>query len=86
MFIQPDVSPNADEMVEISEILKAKERRRKREQDVQTTNFEEAPLGESPSKAASKKKKRGHKDSRPNNAHSCVEDNTFKVILEFFLI
>ena len=83
MFLQPDVSLKADEVIEISEIPKNKERPRKREQDVQTTTVEETPLEESPSKTASKKKKRGHKDSRPNNAHSCVGDNTSKVILEF---
>ena len=86
MFLQPDVPPNADEVIEISEIPKTKERRRKREQYVQTTTVEETPLEESLSKAASKKKKRGHKDSRPDIAHSCVGDNTSKVILEFISI
>jgi len=71
MLLQPDVSPNANEVIEISEIPKSKERRRKREQDVQTTIVKETSLEESSSKAASKKKKRGHKDSRPNSAHSC---------------
>jgi len=85
MFLQPGVSPKADEVIEISEILKNKERRRKREQDVQTTSVKETPLEESPSKIESKKKKRGHKDSRPNSTHSCVGDNTSKVTLKFIL-
>jgi len=85
MFLQPGVSPKADEVIEISEIPKNKERRRKRGQDVQTTTVEETPLEESPSKIASKKMKRGHKYLRPNSAHSCVGDNTSKVTLEFIL-
>jgi len=72
-FLQPGVSPNANEVIEISEIPKSKERRRKREQDAHTTTVEQTPLEESPSKAASKKKKR-------------VGDNTSKIILEFVSI
>jgi len=65
---------------------KNKEHQRKREQEALTTTVEETPPEESPSKIVSKKRKRGHKDSKPNSAHSCVGDNASKIILELILV
>jgi len=52
------------------------------DQEAQSITLEETPLEESPRQTVSKKKKFGRKDSKPNSAHSCVGDNTSKVIIE----
>jgi len=43
---------------------------------------EATPTEESPDKLISKRRKRSHKDSKPNSANSCVGDNVSKVIIE----
>ena len=71
---------------------KNKERRKKRKQEAlgatkaldMTT--EKTPVEGSPEKSISKRRERSHKDSKPNNAHSCVGDNVSKVIIDPHLI
>ena len=76
------VPPEVVEIINASEAQKNKERRRKRKQEVLEMTVEAMPTEESPDKSISKRKKRSHRDSKPNNAHSCVGDNVLKVIME----
>jgi len=80
--MQLDAPSEAVEIINASEAPKNKERRRKMKQEVLEMTVEAAPTEESPDKTISKRKKRSHKDSKPNNAHSCVDDNVLKVITE----
>jgi len=85
-FLQLEVLPEAVEVVNAPEAPKNKERRRKRKQEVLEPAVEATPTQGSPDKSFSKRKTRSHKDSKPNNAQSCVGDNVSKVIIELHLI
>jgi len=80
--LQLGVPPEDVEIINASEVPKNKERRRKRKQEVLEMTVEATPTEESPDKSISKRRKRRHKDSKPNSAHSCVGDNVSKVIIE----
>jgi len=80
--MQLDAPSEAVEIINASKAPKNKVRRRKRKQEVLEMTVEAAPTEESPDKSISKRKKRSHKDSKPNSAYSCVGDNVSKVIVE----
>jgi len=83
IFFHLEVLPETVEAVEDApEAPKSKERRKKRKQEALGTTTEATPVEESPEKSISNKRKRSHKDSKPNSAHSCVGDNVSKVIIE----
>lgn len=86
VLLHPDILPEAIEVTTTSEVPKIKERRRKRKQEIQEITVEATPAEGSPDKSTSKRRKRSHKDSKPNIAHSCVGDNVSKVIIESNLV
>jgi len=63
-------------------VPKDKERRKKKKQEISKTVIETILTEESRDQANTRKKKRGHKDSNPASAHSCVGDNVSKVPFE----
>jgi len=75
--LKPEVPPNAIEVTTISEAPKAQESRKKRKQETQNVSVERTAADKSPGKSSSKRRK--HKDSNPNSAHSHVGDNGSKV-------
>jgi len=81
VLLQLGVPREAVEVINAFEAPKNKERRRKRKQEALETTVEATPTEGSPDKSISKRKKRSHKDSKRNSAHSCNGDNVSKVIL-----
>jgi hypothetical protein len=80
MSIQPDSISGAIETTTTSKMPKTKEGRKKRKHKVQKITVETTHTEGSPAKSNSKRLKLDHKDSNPNNVHSCVGDNVSKVI------
>jgi len=79
--LQPEVPPNAAEVTTISEAPKAQESRKKRKQETQNMTIETTAADKSPGESSSKRRK--HKDSNPNSAHSHVGYNGSKVATSF---
>jgi len=76
--LHPEILPEAIEDTTVPEAPKAKESGRKRKQETQKIVVEATIADESPGKSSSKRRK--HKDSNPNSAHSHVGDNGSKVL------
>jgi len=79
--LQPEILPEAVEVTTVREAPKAKESRRKRKQETQNIIVEATVADKSPGEWSSKRRK--HKDSNPNSAHSHVGDNGSKVASSF---
>jgi len=79
--LQPEVLPEAIEVTTVPEVPKTQESRRKRKQETQNINVEATAADKSPGESSSKRRK--HKDSNPNSAHSHVGDNGSKVATLF---
>ena len=75
--LQPEALPTAAEVTTITEAPKAQESRKKRKQENRNVTVETTAADKSPCESSSKKRK--HKDSNPNSAHSHVGDNGSKV-------
>jgi len=71
--LQPEILPEAIEVTTVPEAPKGKESQRKRKQETQNIVVKATTADESPGKSSSKRRK--HKDSNPNSAHSHVGDN-----------
>ena len=71
--LQPEVLPTAAEVTTVSEAPKAQEIRKKRKQETRNVTVETTATYKSPGESSSKRRK--HKDSNPNSAHSHVGDN-----------
>jgi len=79
--LQPEVPPKAIEVTTISKAPKAQESRKKRKQETLNVTVETTVADKSPGESSSKRRK--HKDSNPNSAHSHVGDNGSKVATLF---
>jgi len=79
--LQPEVPHNAAKVTTISEAPKAQESRKKGKQETRNVTVETTTADKSPGESSSKRRK--HKDSNPNSAHSHVVDNGSKVATLF---
>jgi len=75
------VLPEDIEVTTVPEAPKGQESRRKRKQETQNITVEATAADKSPDESSSKRRK--HKDSNPNSAHSHVGDNGSKVATSF---
>jgi len=75
--LQREVLPTAAEVTTVNEAPKAQESRKKRKQESWNVTVETTAANKSPGESSSKK--RNHRDSNPNSAHSYVGDNGSKV-------
>jgi len=75
--LQPKFLPTAAEVTIVTEAPKAQESRKKRKQETRNVTIETTAADKSSGESSSKKRK--HRDSNPNSAHSHVGDNGSKV-------